>query len=70
MAIGRRVVPSPHGDYDLPAGRIDQVRRRALLDLLVGLFVPSAERAAAERVAVVAGLERYPRLLHCTASLR
>jgi hypothetical protein len=43
MAIGRRVVPSPRGDYDLPAGRIDKVRRRALLDLLVGLLVPAGE---------------------------
>jgi putative transposase len=46
MAIGRRVVPTRYGDYDLPAGRIDKVRRRALLDLLVGLFVPASERAA------------------------
>jgi hypothetical protein len=70
MAIGRRVVPSPYGDYDLPAGRIDKVRRHALLDLLVGLFVPTAERAAAESVAAVMGRKRYPPLLHCTASLR
>jgi hypothetical protein len=56
--------------HDLPAGRIDKVRRCALLDLLVGLFVPAGERAAAERVAAVAGRKRYPPLLHCTASLR
>jgi hypothetical protein len=70
MAIGRRVVPTRYGDYDLPAGRIDKVWRRALLDLLVGLFVPAAERAAAESVAAVVGRKRYPPLLHCAASLR